>query len=144
MFYVNCGWVESKTRSSIYRWVLESRVNWIPRHTDSTPPGFQRAPNVIKRRISKFQVYDEIRNSYRSAILHSHPDKLNGCSSDEKFLKIQKAWQVLSDAELRVVYDNDLRSSRLDGVTADELIQNCLVQLWKFSGKLFDFCTHLC
>ncbi|KAF3539332.1 hypothetical protein F2Q69_00022468 [Brassica cretica] len=88
--------------------------------------------------------YDEIRNSYRSAILHSHPDKLNGCSSDEKFLKIQKAWQVLSDAELRVVYDNDLRSSRLDGVTADELIQNCLVQLWKFSGKLFDFCTHLC
>ncbi|KAF8048730.1 hypothetical protein N665_2422s0002 [Sinapis alba] len=68
--------------------------------------------------------YDEIRNSYRSAILHSHPDKLNSsprCSSDEKFLKIQKAWQVLSDAELRVVYDNDLRSSRQDGTTADEI-----------------------
>lgn len=69
--------------------------------------------------------YDQIRNSYRSAILHSHPDKLNTsrcCSSDDKFLKIQKAWQVLSDAELRVVYDNDLRSSRQDGgTTADEI-----------------------
>ncbi|CAA7033247.1 unnamed protein product [Microthlaspi erraticum] len=67
--------------------------------------------------------YEEIRNCYRSAILHSHPDKLNTsrCSSDEKFLKIQKAWEVLSDAELRVVYDNDLRSSRQDGITADEI-----------------------
>ncbi|KAJ4876166.1 DNAJ heat shock N-terminal domain-containing protein [Raphanus sativus] len=68
--------------------------------------------------------YDQIRNSYRSAILHSHPDKLSSsrCSSDETFLKIQKAWQVLSDAELRVVYDNDLRSSRQDGgTTADEI-----------------------
>ncbi|KAF8096371.1 hypothetical protein N665_0310s0011 [Sinapis alba] len=38
------------------------------------------------------------------------------------FLKIQKAWQVLSDAELRVVYDNDLRSSRHDRTTtADEI-----------------------
>ncbi|XP_019084053.1 PREDICTED: DPH4 homolog [Camelina sativa] len=69
--------------------------------------------------------YEEIRNSYRSAILHSHPDKLlnssRRSSDDEKFLKIQKAWEVLSDAELRVVYDNDLRSSRHDGITADEI-----------------------
>ncbi|CAH2045978.1 unnamed protein product [Thlaspi arvense] len=65
--------------------------------------------------------YEEIRNSYRSAILQSHPDKLNCSSDDEKFLKIQKAWGVLSDAELRVVYDNDLRSSRQDGITADEI-----------------------
>ncbi|ESQ38549.1 hypothetical protein EUTSA_v10029407mg [Eutrema salsugineum] len=67
--------------------------------------------------------YEEIRNRYRSALLRSHPDKINTsrCSSDEKFLKIQKAWEVLSDAELRVVYDNDLRSSRQDGITADEI-----------------------
>ncbi|KAJ0243122.1 DNAJ heat shock N-terminal domain-containing protein [Hirschfeldia incana] len=66
--------------------------------------------------------YDQIRNSYRSALLHSHPDKLLN-SSDEKFLKIQKAWRVVSDAELRAVYDNDLRSSRQDGVAtaADEI-----------------------
>ncbi|CAN8246673.1 unnamed protein product [Cochlearia groenlandica] len=68
--------------------------------------------------------YEEIRNSYRSAILHSHPDKLIDSrlrSSEEKFLKIQKAWGVLSDAELRVVYDSDLRSSRQDGTTSDEI-----------------------
>ncbi|KAJ4910071.1 DNAJ heat shock N-terminal domain-containing protein [Raphanus sativus] len=72
--------------------------------------------------------YDEIRNSYRSAILHSHPDKqLNSYRSrssnpdEEKFLKIQKAWQVLSDAELRAVYDNDLRSSRATAAAADEI-----------------------
>ncbi|CAN7001157.1 unnamed protein product [Brassica oleracea var. botrytis] len=98
---------------------------------------------TIERSLTKSATFGLYKSSVR-VLSGSGWDKLNGCSSDEKFLKIQKAWQVLSDAELRVVYDNDLRSSRLDGVTADELIQNCLVQLWKFSGKLFDFCTHLC
>ncbi|XP_002874611.2 DPH4 homolog [Arabidopsis lyrata subsp. lyrata] len=85
--------------------------------------------------------YEEIRNSYRSAILHSHPDKLNNnnsrrTSDDEKFLKIQKAWEVLSDAELRVVYDNDLRSSRHDGLTADEIsIEDMSVEI---SGEVID------
>lgn len=84
--------------------------------------------------------YEEIRNSYRSAILHSHPDKLNSsrCSSDEKFLKIQKAWEVLSEAELRVVYDNDLRSSRQDGVTSDEIsIEDMSVEITG-DGEIMD------
>ncbi|KAL1198483.1 DnaJ protein ERDJ3B [Cardamine amara subsp. amara] len=86
--------------------------------------------------------YEEIRNSYRSAILHSHPDKLNNnnsssCSSDERFLKIQKAWEVLSDVELRVVYDNDLRSSRNDyGITADEIsIEDMVVEISGDEGE---------
>ncbi|KAJ0240936.1 DNAJ heat shock N-terminal domain-containing protein [Hirschfeldia incana] len=89
--------------------------------------------------------YDQIRNRYRSAILHSHPDKLNTSrrSSDEKFLKIQKAWQVLSDAELRVVYDNDLRSSRQDGgTTSDEIsIEDMSVEITGEEGmEIFHQC----
>ncbi|CAH8332052.1 unnamed protein product [Eruca vesicaria subsp. sativa] len=87
--------------------------------------------------------YDQIRNSYRSAILHSHPDKLNTspCTSDEKFLKIQKAWQVLSDAELRVVYDNDLRSSRQDGTTADEIsVEDMSVEISGEDMEIFYQC----
>lgn len=86
--------------------------------------------------------YEEIRNSYRSAILQSHPDKLNssGCNSDdEKFLKIQKAWEVLGDAELRVVYDNDLRSSRHDGITADEIsIEDMSVEITGEEGEVIE------
>ncbi|KAG2330273.1 hypothetical protein Bca52824_001453 [Brassica carinata] len=88
--------------------------------------------------------YDQIRNSYRSAILNSHPDKLNTshCSSDEKFLKIQKAWQVLSDAELRVVYDNGLRSSRQDRTTtADEIsIEDMSVEMTGEDMEIFYQC----
>ncbi|CAH8282446.1 unnamed protein product [Eruca vesicaria subsp. sativa] len=88
--------------------------------------------------------YDQIRNSYRSAILHSHPDKLNTSrSDDEKFLKIQKAWQVLSDAELRVLYDNHLRSWRQeeDGATADEIsVEEMSVEMSGEDVELFYQC----
>ncbi|CAN6866425.1 unnamed protein product, partial [Brassica oleracea] len=30
-----------------------NRVNWIPRHTGSTPPGFQRAPSDKKKKKKK-------------------------------------------------------------------------------------------
>ncbi|CAN1197472.1 DnaJ homolog subfamily C member 21, partial [Linum perenne] len=58
--------------------------------------------------------YEEIRSGYRSAILDSHPDKaLNAPqSAGSKFLRVQKAWETLSDSRSRAAYDNELRSSR--------------------------------
>ncbi|KAK7264138.1 hypothetical protein RJT34_31742 [Clitoria ternatea] len=72
--------------------------------------------------------YEEIRANYRSAILSLHPDKLLKTSetssssnqTDEgRFLKVQKAWEILSDSSSRLSYDNELRSSRWDILAAE-------------------------
>ncbi|KAF9618419.1 hypothetical protein IFM89_001142 [Coptis chinensis] len=73
--------------------------------------------------------FDEIRAGYRSAILNSHPDKLQrviGTSGQpqnlqEKFLNIQKAWEVLGDSKSRELYDHELKASRHDTETADDI-----------------------
>ncbi|KAI9071712.1 hypothetical protein K1719_046316 [Acacia pycnantha] len=72
--------------------------------------------------------YEEIRASYRSAILNLHPDKLLKTSdemssghqtSGDRFLTVQKAWEILSNSTSRSVYDNELRGSRQDALAAD-------------------------
>ncbi|KAK0577323.1 hypothetical protein LWI29_031286 [Acer saccharum] len=73
--------------------------------------------------------YEEIRTSYRSAILNHHPDKLQKISetSDadnevgDRFLKAQKAWEVLGNARSRAVYDSELRASREDLLAAEDV-----------------------
>ncbi|OVA00460.1 DnaJ domain [Macleaya cordata] len=73
--------------------------------------------------------YEEIRASYRSAVLNSHPDKLQGITeisdlhheSQERFLKVQKAWEILSDSRTRAVYDRELRDSRQETETAEDV-----------------------
>ncbi|KAL5982429.1 hypothetical protein ACLOJK_016500 [Asimina triloba] len=73
--------------------------------------------------------YDEIRASYRAAILDSHPDKLHVQfdTSDtkhglrERFLQVQKAWEILGDSASRAVYDRELQSSRQDFEVADDV-----------------------
>ncbi|XP_043713809.1 DPH4 homolog [Telopea speciosissima] len=73
--------------------------------------------------------YEEIRASYRCAILTSHPDKLHGISevsnshheSQVKFLNIQKAWEVLSDSSSRAAYDSELQELRRDMVIAEDV-----------------------
>ncbi|KAL3732831.1 hypothetical protein ACJRO7_022367 [Eucalyptus globulus] len=73
--------------------------------------------------------YEEIRASYRSSILNYHPDKLHATSERDcadhsmanKFLMIQKAWEVLGDAKLRRLYDTELQASRQDTGTAEDV-----------------------
>ncbi|KAM7252373.1 hypothetical protein ACFE04_024256 [Oxalis oulophora] len=75
--------------------------------------------------------YDEIRASYRSAIIYSHPDKLHNKTyeqlpipddeSGDRFLKVQKAWEILGDSKSRLVYDSQLRASRHDSIAADDV-----------------------
>ncbi|XP_047307130.1 dnaJ homolog subfamily C member 24 [Impatiens glandulifera] len=72
--------------------------------------------------------YEELKTSYRSSILNSHPDKLQNTSlenvddeSQEKFLEVQKAWEILGNSRSRVAYDNKLEELRHDSFAAEEI-----------------------
>ncbi|KAB2619375.1 hypothetical protein D8674_015244 [Pyrus ussuriensis x Pyrus communis] len=66
--------------------------------------------------------YEDIRASYRSAILDSHPDKSQSTSgSGDRFLKVQKAWEILGDSRSRTLYDSALRASSLDAMVAEDI-----------------------
>lgn len=47
----------------------------------------------------------EIRKSYQNLVLKHHPDKNASDSGSMAYLKIDNAWKVLRDAELRKQYD---------------------------------------
>ncbi|XXG40210.1 hypothetical protein AAC387_Pa01g0986 [Persea americana] len=73
--------------------------------------------------------HDEIRASYRAAVLDTHPDKLQGrfevferCQDlQERFLLVQKAWEILGDPKSRAIYDNELQALRQDSEIADDV-----------------------
>ncbi|XP_004499605.1 uncharacterized protein [Cicer arietinum] len=79
--------------------------------------------------------YEEIRASYRSAALSLHPDKLlktfdttsSNQTTTDRFLKVQKAWEILSDSSSRLFYDKELQSSRRD-VMAAEVAEDLTLQ----------------
>lgn len=82
--------------------------------------------------------YEEIRASYRSAILDSHPDKMQKASKtyiqdfelENRFLEVQRAWEVLSNSKSRASYDNELRIQRReDFVVAEDVgLEDLMVQ----------------
>ncbi|KAF5740695.1 hypothetical protein HS088_TW11G00772 [Tripterygium wilfordii] len=93
--------------------------------------------------------YEEIRASYRSAILNFHPDKLqqnyDKCDpshdTGDKFLKVQKAWEVLSNSVSRAVYDNELQASREENEVAEDIdLQDMLVEVTGEVLELFYPC----
>lgn len=80
--------------------------------------------------------YEDIRTSYRSAILNSHPDKFHKASetstsdleSGDKFLKVQKAWEVLSDSRSRAVYNCGFQAARETIVAEDVSLEDMIVE----------------
>ncbi|MCH92113.1 DnaJ heat shock amino-terminal domain-like protein [Trifolium medium] len=73
--------------------------------------------------------YQEICASYRSTALSLHPDKLLNTSSSnqtstERFLKVHKAWEVLSDSNARLFYDKELQCSRREDLSASEVAED--------------------
>ncbi|PIA43317.1 hypothetical protein AQUCO_02000615v1 [Aquilegia coerulea] len=73
--------------------------------------------------------YEEIRASYKSAVLNSHPDKVQNITEtsdhphelEERFLNVRKAWEILGDSKTRALYDHELRESRQDIDTAEDI-----------------------
>ncbi len=55
--------------------------------------------------LSKNCTEDEVRKAYRKLSLKVHPDKNQASGAEEAFKAVSKAFQVLSDAELRGKYD---------------------------------------
>jgi DnaJ family protein B protein 12 len=55
--------------------------------------------------LSKNCTEDEVRKAYRKLSLKVHPDKNKTAGAEEAFKAVSKAFQVLSDAELRRNYD---------------------------------------
>ncbi|PSS31412.1 DPH4 like [Actinidia chinensis var. chinensis] len=81
--------------------------------------------------------YEEIRISYRSSILDSHPDKLQKAPEadfpnqdlENRFLAVQRAWEILSDSNSRVAYDSELRALRQEFIAADDIgLEDLMVQ----------------
>nr|XP_043636602.1 DPH4 homolog [Erigeron canadensis] len=92
---------------------------------------------------------EEIRASYKSALLTSHPDKLQHTSqtnadhneTQTRFLEIQTAWEILGDVKSRALYDKDLRLSRQEDVIADEVeLENMTVEASGDVVELFYQC----
>ncbi|XP_068657543.1 uncharacterized protein [Aristolochia californica] len=89
--------------------------------------------------------YDQIRACYKASILNCHPDKLqlkldsfSSCNElNERFLKVQKAWEILSDSKSRAVYDIELKASRLDLEVADD-VQLEEMMMEEESGEVFE------
>ncbi|KAK1313505.1 hypothetical protein QJS10_CPA06g02375 [Acorus calamus] len=97
--------------------------------------------------ISEDATHDEVRTSYRAAILNSHPDKLHGKSepcahhvSQETFLKVQEAWEVLGDTKSRSLYDTMLQASRQDEVASEVRLEEMELE---DSGEVLEL-LHRC
>ncbi len=55
--------------------------------------------------------HEEIKNRYRVLAKETHPDKSKDSGSEEKMTEINKAYEVLSDEELREQYDKHMGAS---------------------------------
>lgn len=82
--------------------------------SDATPEQIETVRRIRKTKdyyeilgLSKTCSEGEIRKAYRKLSLKVHPDKNNAAGAEEAFKAVSKAFQVLSDAELRDKYDRD-------------------------------------
>jgi curved DNA-binding protein CbpA len=69
---------------------------------------------------------DDIKKSYRELALRLHPDKNKEAGAHERFVEINQAYFILSDAQRRAVYDQHLQvlaEGRGPSVPADDLVQ---------------------
>ncbi|XVF23185.1 hypothetical protein REPUB_Repub13aG0015300 [Reevesia pubescens] len=72
-------------------------------------------------------------------------DKLDsGHGSGERFVRVQKAWEILSGPKSRAIYDSELRDSRQDVVTSEDIIgfQDMMIEDVGEAMELFYQCRY--
>lgn len=62
--------------------------------------------------VSESASADEIKKAYRVKAKETHPDMNPAPEAAAKFMKVNEAYEILSDAKKRSVYDGRLRSAR--------------------------------
>ncbi len=93
--------------------------------------------------VSRNSSTEEIRSNYRKLALSVHPDKSSSPSDRDKFLLIQRGWEILRDESTRANYDKflDEREKKLSirvwsEVNFDELDE---IQLRSDGDREFSF-----
>lgn len=54
---------------------------------------------------SEHSTFEDIKKSYQNLLLKHHPDKNENNQENENFFKLDRAWKVLRDTEMRQRYD---------------------------------------
>jgi len=75
---------------------------------------------------------EDIRRAYREAALRLHPDKNEGPEATELFLQVNHAYELLSDADQRAAYDQELK-----------LIEAEMISKASFGAKVIQSRTRL-
>ncbi|WP_324675361.1 J domain-containing protein [Hymenobacter sp. GOD-10R] len=60
--------------------------------------------------LSNFASATDVRRAYRRLVLVTHPDRTPDVAAHERYLAINEAYEVLSDAQKRYVYDTRLHA----------------------------------
>ncbi|ETW57663.1 hypothetical protein PFUGPA_00356 [Plasmodium falciparum Palo Alto/Uganda] len=88
------------------------KVNMLSNSDDNTSISDDNSDTCVDRtyydllNVEPDASFDEIKHSYRKLALQYHPDKnINDPEANEKFQKINEAYQVLSDENRRKMYD---------------------------------------
>lgn len=88
--------------------------------------------------VSKDASVAEIRKSYQELILIHHPDKSSvySDSGSSEFMKIDRAWKVLRDPELRKLYDADAGQKEFNDVPI--VNESLTMDKMDFDGEVYE------
>lgn len=104
--------------------------------------------------VSPSSSLEEIRASYRTALLSVHPDKMGSQSllypnleadvrDASRYLRVQEAWNILRDADSRALYDASVKHSRemaskrdLSVVVGEEIVLEEMEECMSETGNL--------